>query len=58
MLNNAKSKSKKLTAFLFILLFSFPVYAEKIIQGIIQDSENIVIAKGDIRPLKSSKLIF
>ncbi|WP_311749227.1 EfeM/EfeO family lipoprotein [Proteus terrae] len=48
MLNNAKSKSKKLTAFLFILLFSFPVYAEKIIQGIIQDSENIVIAKGDI----------
>lgn len=48
MLNNAKSKSKKLTTFLFILLFSFPVYAEKIIQGIIQDSENIVIAKGDI----------
>lgn len=48
MLNNAKSKSKKLTAFLFILLFSFPVYAEKIIQGIIQDNENIVIAKGDI----------
>lgn len=48
MLNNAKLKSKKLTAFLFILLFSFPVYAEKIIQGIIQDSENIVIAKGDI----------
>ncbi|QIG07056.1 EfeM/EfeO family lipoprotein [Proteus sp. ZN5] len=48
MLNNAKLKSKKFTAFLVILLFSFPVYAEKIIQGIIQDSENIVIAKGDI----------
>ncbi|NBN02794.1 MULTISPECIES: EfeM/EfeO family lipoprotein [Proteus] len=48
MLNNAKSKSKNIIASLFILLFSFPVYAEKIIQGIIQDSETIVIAKGDI----------
>ncbi|WP_193014859.1 EfeM/EfeO family lipoprotein [Proteus sp. FME41] len=48
MLNSSKSKGKNLTPFLLILLFSFPVYAEKIIQGIIQDGENIVVAKGDI----------
>lgn len=48
MLNNVKLLSKKITVFLFILLFSFPIYAEKIIQGIIQDSDNVVIAKGDI----------
>ena len=44
MLNNVKLLSKKITVFLFILLFSFPIYAE----SIIQDSDNIVIAKGDI----------
>lgn len=30
------------------MLFSLPIYAEKIIQGIIQNSENIIVAKGDI----------
>ncbi|WP_109407939.1 MULTISPECIES: EfeM/EfeO family lipoprotein [Proteus] len=48
MRNNTKFKSKNIAIFFFILLFSLPIYAEKIIQGIIQDSENIIIAKGDI----------
>ncbi|UPK81888.1 hypothetical protein LW139_04035 [Proteus vulgaris] len=48
MRNNTKFKSKNIAIFFFILLFSLPIYAEKIIQGIIQDSENIIVAKGDI----------
>lgn len=39
---------KKLTTLLLLLLFSLPVSAEKIIQGVVQRGENIIIAKGDI----------
>ncbi|MEQ4922830.1 EfeM/EfeO family lipoprotein [Proteus hauseri] len=39
---------KKHTLFLLILLFAFPVSAKKIIQGSVQEGDNIIVSKGDI----------
>lgn len=39
---------KKQTLFLLILLFAFPVSAKKIIQGSVQEGDNIIVSKGDI----------
>ena len=39
---------KKYTLFLLILFFAFPVSAKKIIQGSVQEGDNIIVSKGDI----------
>ena len=46
--NSALLKGDHIVILLLISLCSFSVSAKKIIQGITQDSENIVVAKGDI----------
>lgn len=46
--NYRQISPQKTLSLLLVLLFSLPVSAEKIIQGVIQNGDNIIVAKGDI----------
>lgn len=47
-MKNIYGNIKKYSLFFIILSLSWPVSAEKIIQGIIQEGDTIIVAKGDI----------